>query len=381
MLDGEERRATEVLFDDLAQRYQVEDQPLTRELRFLASHGVLYHHAGLLPIHKEIVERMFNSGRIKLLFCTETFALGVNMPARCVIFDSLQKFDGVDVRWLKTRDYLQMAGRAGRQGIDEEGLVLSRLDRRDANSPQLQRLLHGDVEPVYSRFNLSYSTLLNLHLRLGRGVYDAYERSFARYQAGRRGGAGAPRNRVIARRMRVLQSFGYLDREGVTPRGELARMINGYEVQITELHAAGILESLSVNELAAVFVAILYEARKGDETDPRPLPRVEKPVKKCIRAWRKEEKRQGLSELVRRPDFGLNAVAIEWAKGAPFEDLLRMTTASEGDLVRTFRMALQQMRQLRGLLGPRDPLRSRLRDAVGRMDRDVVDARRQLELG
>jgi superfamily II RNA helicase len=100
-----------------------------------------------------------------------------------------------------------------------------------------------------------------------------------------------------------------------------------------------------------------------------------------IRDWRREEKRQGLRELTKRPQFALNAVALAWAKGADFENLKRLTSASEGDLVRTFRMSLQLMRQLRRVLPADDPLRAKLADAAERMDRDVVDARRQLELG
>ena len=381
LLDRGERREMLALFDDLAHRYQVEDQPATEGLRAAAARGVLYHHAGLLPIHKEIVERLFDTGMIKLLFATETFALGVNMPARCVIFDSLRKFDGVDIRWLKTRDYLQMAGRAGRQGIDDEGLVLSKLYLRDASYTQLQRILYGEVEPVHSRFNLSYSTLLNLYRRLGEGVYSAYDKSFARFQERGKRGASSPRNRIIKQRIAVLEACGYIADGTVTDCGELARQINGYEIHISELHAEGVFDDLSASHLGAVCTAIVYEARKRDDTDPRPLSRTEKQVQRCIQAWRQEEKRQKLKERTRMPDFSLNSVVFEWMKGAEFDELSRYTSVSQGDLVRTLRMALQLMRQLKSVLEPDNPLRRKLQDAIGRMDRDVVDARRQLELG
>ncbi len=382
LLADEERRGVLALFDDLARRYEVEGQAGIERLRHLASRGTLYHHAGLLPIQKEIVERLFTTGGVKLLFATETFALGVNMPAKCVIFDTLRKFDGIDVRDMKTRDYQQMAGRAGRQGMDREGLVLSKIDIEEASYAALQRITEGASEPVLSRFNLSYSTLLNLYLRLGQGVYTAYDKSFAHYQqtkAERR--EAAPRNRIIARRMRILRERGYADEQGMTARGELARKVNGYEIQVTEFYFAGLFERASVLELAALFVAIVYEPRKMDDTDPVRIPGMEKQAIALVRDWTLDEQRAELAELLKRPDFGLNAVVFAWVKEASFEDLRRFTNTSEGDLVRTLRMALQLMRQLRRVIDRKDPLGEKLDEAARRMDRDVVDARRQLELG
>lgn len=381
LLDKEERRHVLELFDDLVRRYEVEGDSGTHRLRRMAGAGVLYHHAGLLPIYKEIVERLFATGNVKLLFATETFALGVNMPAKCVIFDALRKFDGIEVNYLKTRDYLQMAGRAGRQGMDDEGLVLSKIRLDQASYAQLKRITEGECEGVFSRFNLSYSTLLNLFLKLGNGVYNAYDRSFAHYQQPKSQRAKeAPRNRLIAQRMKVLKARGYIEDSEATPRGELARKVNGYEIQVTEFFTAGIFERASVTELAAIFIAIVYEPRKMDDSDVLRI-RCENECKTLIRSWRKEEKRQGLVELTKRPDFSLNAVVSAWVKGESFENLQRLTSASEGDLVRNLRMALQLMRQLRRLLPRGDELAGKLAEAAGLMDRDVVDARRQLELG
>jgi superfamily II RNA helicase len=381
LLSKEERRELLRHFDDLAQRYEVDRQPGTERLRGMAAHGVLYHHAGLLPIHKEIVERLFTTGLVKLLFATETFALGVNMPAKCVIFDALRKFDGIDVRYMMTRDYLQMAGRAGRQGIDDEGLVLARVRLEEESWAALQRITEGECEAVRSRFNLSYSTLLNLYRRLGKDVHTAYDKSFAHYQESKQERKTAsPRNRLIAQRIRVLKTNKYIANGDVTPHGDLARKINGYEIQVTEFYFAGVLERASRNELVAIFTAIVYESRRSDDTDPSSI-RLEKECERLVRDWRREERRHKLAELTKKPDFSLNAAALAWAKGADFANLGRITSVSEGDLVRTFRMALQLMRQLRRVLSKDDPLRDKLKEAADAMDRDVVDARRQLELG
>merc|ERR1712157_639941 len=90
----------------------------------LVCRGIGVHHGGLLPILKEMVEILFSRNLIKILFATETFAMGVNMPARSVLFDSIRKHDGRQVRNLKTSEFIQMAGRAGRRGLDTVGTVI-----------------------------------------------------------------------------------------------------------------------------------------------------------------------------------------------------------------------------------------------------------------
>ena len=108
-------------FDQLCRSFKIYSTPNVNDFRRLIRNGVAYHHAGMLPTLKEVVERLFASGLIQLLFTTETFAVGINMPACTVIFDSLEKYDGVSFRYLKAQEYHQMAGRAGRRGIDDIG--------------------------------------------------------------------------------------------------------------------------------------------------------------------------------------------------------------------------------------------------------------------
>ncbi|PIY60696.1 helicase, partial [Candidatus Woesearchaeota archaeon CG_4_10_14_0_8_um_filter_47_5] len=92
-----------------------------RLLRRVLENGIGIHHAGLLPHLKEVVEKFFNQGLLKVLYCTETFAVGVNMPAKTVCFNSLEKYDGRSFRYLFSKEYFQCAGRAGRRGIDTLG--------------------------------------------------------------------------------------------------------------------------------------------------------------------------------------------------------------------------------------------------------------------
>ena len=78
--------------------------------------GVVYHHSGLIPILKEIIEILYSKGLVKILFATETFAIGVNMPTKTVLFTELEKYDNDGLRDLRSDEYLQMSGRAGRRG-------------------------------------------------------------------------------------------------------------------------------------------------------------------------------------------------------------------------------------------------------------------------
>lgn len=84
--------------------------------------GIAIHHGGLLPILKETIEILFSEGLIKALFATETFAMGLNMPARTVVFTNPRKFDGQSFRWVTSGEYIQMSGRAGRRGLDDRGM-------------------------------------------------------------------------------------------------------------------------------------------------------------------------------------------------------------------------------------------------------------------
>ena len=86
--------------------------------------GVGIHHGGLIPIVKEVIELLFQEGLLKVLFTTETFAMGINMPAKTVVFTSMEKFDGDDFRFLTGGEFIQMSGRAGRRGLDDRGYTI-----------------------------------------------------------------------------------------------------------------------------------------------------------------------------------------------------------------------------------------------------------------
>lgn len=154
-----------------------------RDLEGLLLNGVGYHHAGLLPLAKDIVEELFERKLISVLYCTETFAVGLNFPCKTVCFDAVTKWDGANFRPLTNREYFQIAGRAGRRGIDEKGYVFTVADMNYYNPDEFPIMRESDVEPLQSRFTLSYNTVLNLVRNYSEEeIEHVLQKNFAAYQ-------------------------------------------------------------------------------------------------------------------------------------------------------------------------------------------------------
>jgi superfamily II RNA helicase len=129
-------------------------------LRELLLRGVAFHHSGLLPVLKEMVEILFGKGYVRTLFCTETFAVGINMPTRTVVFTDLKKHDESGLRAVYTDEYIQMAGRAGRRGKDVRGTVIYLPSRQPLEAGEMQRLMCGAMPAVQSRMEFGYEFIL-----------------------------------------------------------------------------------------------------------------------------------------------------------------------------------------------------------------------------
>jgi ATP-dependent RNA helicase HelY len=134
--------------------------PGWRTLRRLLQQGIAFHHAGLLPPVKYLVEKLYASRLLWVVFCTETFAAGVNFPAASAVFDSTRKWDGHDFRILQNREFFQMAGRAGRRGFDRVGHAFIRVDSRFPE--QTGFFDENAIEPVSGRLIISPNTVLSL---------------------------------------------------------------------------------------------------------------------------------------------------------------------------------------------------------------------------
>ncbi|MEV7971831.1 DEAD/DEAH box helicase [Cellulomonas sp. NPDC089187] len=147
--------------------------------------GVAAHHAGMLPAFKETVEEAFARGLVKVVFATETLALGINMPARSVVLEKLVKWDGSAHVDLTPGEYTQLTGRAGRRGIDTEGHAVV-IGRGGLDPMALAGLASRRLYPLKSAFRPTYNMAVNLIAQVGRvRAREVLETSFAQFQADR----------------------------------------------------------------------------------------------------------------------------------------------------------------------------------------------------
>ncbi|MCT2583625.1 DEAD/DEAH box helicase [Actinophytocola gossypii] len=155
------------------------------EWRDALERGFASHHAGLLPAFKETVEELFVRGLVKVVFATETLALGINMPARTVVLERLVKYNGEAHVDLTAGEYTQLTGRAGRRGIDVEGHAVV-VWQPGVDPKHVAGLASTRTYPLRSSFRPAYNMAVNLVDRLGvRAARDMLEQSFAQFQADR----------------------------------------------------------------------------------------------------------------------------------------------------------------------------------------------------
>ena len=181
--DESEKAMVEKVFNSALEILSDEDKqlPQIHNILPLLKRGIGIHHSGLLPILKETIEILFQEGLIKVLFATETFSIGLNMPAKTVVFTSVRKFDGVSQRWVTPSEFVQMSGRAGRRGLDERGIVIMMIDEKMEPSVA-KEIVRGEQDKLNSAFYLGYNMILNLMRVEGISPEFMLERCFYQFQ-------------------------------------------------------------------------------------------------------------------------------------------------------------------------------------------------------
>ncbi len=184
---AEERTEIRELVEERTRTLRDEDLAVLGywEWRENLERGVAAHHAGLLPAFKEVVEELFQRKLVKVVFATETLALGINMPARTVVLEKLEKFNGEARVAITAGEYTQLTGRAGRRGIDVEGHAV--IQWTEGLDPQaVAALASRRTYPLNSSFRPTYNMAVNLIDRFGRErAREILESSFAQFQADR----------------------------------------------------------------------------------------------------------------------------------------------------------------------------------------------------
>ncbi|HEV3280939.1 MAG TPA: DEAD/DEAH box helicase [Acidimicrobiales bacterium] len=312
--------------------------------------GIAPHHAGLVPAFRQAVEQCFSEGLLKVVFATETLALGINMPARTVVVERFAKFRGAEVSSLTAGEYRQLTGRAGRRGIDTVGHALV-LWSAAVSFGEVARTAVAPPPDLVSSFHPTYNLAVNLVRRWSREEAEVVvDSSYGQWQA-------APGSVSLAaqldRRLTVLAKRGFVAGWRLTDAGAtLASIYHESDLLVAEALRQGVLDRLGPAGLAGVVSALTFEARRSTEA-ARPA-RIRPSVAERLEllgalaaSLRVDERRLGLRRT-RMPDPGLAGAVVDWAEGASLETVLRESEVAPGDFVRNVRQLIDLLRQLAG---------------------------------
>ncbi len=336
--------------------------------------GVAPHHAGLVPAFRQAVEQCFSEGLLKVVFATETLALGINMPARTVVIERFAKFRGSDTSALTSGEYRQLTGRAGRRGIDTVGHAFV-LYSAATTFAQVAATAIAPPPDLVSSFHPTYNLAVNLVRRWTREEAHALlAASYGQWQAPA-GSVSLPAQ--LDRRLAVLDRRGYVDDWHLTEAGHvLASIYHESDLLVADALERGAFDGLEAPALAGVAVSLTFEARGMAEDAPVPRDREVRErlavIEELAGALRAEERRVGLRRT-RRPDAGLTRAVVAWARGATLDTVLRDTSIAPGDFVRNVRQLIDLLRQL-ALIAPEADTRRAAEQAVALVRRGVVGA-------
>ncbi len=324
----------------------------TKLLRQTLPYGIGFHHAGILPILKELVEELFEKGLIKVLYTTETFAVGINMPAKSVCFESLRKFDGVSFRLMNSKEYFQIAGRAGRRGIDTEGFVYMMVEKKDFDYEKIKKMIHSDTTPIKSQFRLSVNTVLNLiKLHNEKEIDEILSKSFHSFQKYGKNFLkieNAVSHNAFYNHKKKLEKMGYVRGNRLTEKGEFSSKIYSDEILIGEIFGTDFCKKLNEYQMLMTMACICYEARERTEFFKKFPSKFSSDLRKMI--WNdaflsKEKKFREIEELT--------SLVHPCYYGSSLFKILENTNLLEGDLIRFFRQIIDRLGQVKSAIEDR----------------------------
>ena len=324
---------------------EINELKSTKLLRQVLPYGIAFHHAGLIPIIKELVEDLFSKGLIKVLYTTETFAVGINMPAKSVCFESLRKFDGVSFRFLNSKEYFQIAGRAGRRGIDKEGFVYAMITRRDFDYSAIMRMSLKDVDPIKSQFRLSVNTVLNMvNSHTPKEIDEILSKNFFVFQ--KYGKVDSSKKNIFSHKFAALSlklgKLGYIKDGKLTEKGLFSSRIYSEEVLTGEIFSTSFYLDLNEYQIMLLIACICYEPR--EKTEFYKIYNSE-----FLNALRKKIRSDFFISRDKKFDYieQLTALIHPCYHNETIFDIVKNTNLLEGDLIRFFRQMLDRINQVK----------------------------------
>lgn len=367
----------------------------------LLPRGLGFHHAGLLPALKVLVETLFARGHLRAVFATDTLALGVNMPARSVVVGSLSKFDGKEMRLLTPNEYSQLTGRAGRRGMDIHGSAIIPYSPWEPFEQAFERIT-SELHPVHSSFAIRYNSILNLwrpndtkHLRRicasSLREYQRYilweerelvrlekleERQHKAKKAGKKKGlASTSAQQALEKRRQkigshplsragaaeldgtifVLRALNYInEQDQLTLAGQLLRCIfHPSGIQLVDMLLMGVLDDLAAAELAEVCSWFTYDNERrlnNRNVLNNRLLQVRRDLWHIVESVHRVEEQAHIPlSPTLMPDF--HGIALAWARGMSLSGLMRRIDMAEGDLLMILNQTIDLLQQLQTAVG------------------------------
>jgi superfamily II RNA helicase len=365
----------------------------------LLPRGLAFHHAGLLPGLKVLVETLFARGHLRAVFATDTLALGINMPARSVVVGSLSKFDGQEMRLLTPNEYSQLTGRAGRRGMDVRGAAVIPYSPWEPFESSFERIT-GELLPVTSSFVIRYNSVLNLWIpgdvqnlrRICASSLREYQRYLLwelnelqrlekRYRKARKSGkkkkgvaSDSAWEALEKRRKRIgayplsragaaeldgtifaLRALGYIGQDdSLTLKGRLLRGIfHPAGIAIVELMISGALDELSAHELAELCSWFVYDNDRRLNNHNVINQRL---IKVRRELWHIAQHIRGIEERANIaftptivPEF--HGLALSWARNMSLSGLMRRMDLAEGDILMLLNQTIDLMQQVQSAVG------------------------------
>jgi superfamily II RNA helicase len=333
-----------------------------------------------VPAFREAVEELFSKALVKVVFATETLALGINMPARSVIIEALSKFGGDGHEDLMPGEYTQLTGRAGRRGIDEVGYAAV-LFSPYHSFEDVAALAASRTGPLASSFRPTANMAVNLVRRHRKeDAYRLVRSSFAQYQS------RTALTDELDDILHLLQERDYVEGWRLTPAGErLCGIYHDCDLLVAEAIGTGLLDGLDAPELAAIASMFTYESRRGQTRRDLPSARLTRraaALNGLAIELRKSERHHGLPQT-RSLDPGFGAIAYAWARGEDLTSILKHSRGTQrrhgdaelvmsgGDFVRNVKQLADLIRQIGGVAGT-SRLERAARSAEGALIRGIV---------